>query len=136
MEKLRKRKNGGFIMVEVMMTLVIVMSLTLPLLSAAKMEHQRNIEKIRKREMYYTGLSAIRLMAMGIANDEYVYDEGLQELNLVFESGEERVEVPVQVQIRKEGDKIIVLAQGISLTLKQEDGQWVPEAYRFYSEDA
>ena len=123
-------------MVEVMMTLVIVMSLTLPLLSAAKMEHQRNIEKIRKREMYYTGLSAIRLMAMGIANDEYVYDEGVQELNLVFESGEERIEVPVQVQIRKEDDKIIVLAQGISLTLKQEDGQWVPEAYRFYSEDA
>lgn len=135
MEKVRK--NGGFIMVEVMIGVMLVLFFTCSLLSASKMEYQRNVETIRKREMYYTGLSAVRLMAMGIANDEYVYDEGIQEMNLVFESefGTEKVEVPIQLQIRKQDNKIIILAQGISLTLKWENSQWIPESYGFHLED-
>lgn len=135
MEKVRK--NGGFIMVEVMIAVMLVLFFTCSLLSASKMEYQRNVETIRKREMYYTGLSAVRLMAMGIANDEYVYDEGIQEMNLVFESefGTEKVEVPIQLQIRKQDNKIIILAQGISLTLKWENSQWIPESYGFHLED-
>ena len=141
LKKLQKDSNGGSVLVGVMMAMTVCLILLSSLLSVSRMEYRRALAGVQKREGYYASLAAVRLAAAGIISGEWEETEKTVDTELMFQSadGDKEVRIPVQIWCRMDGDTMFLTARtdrdgkedGISLTLRSEDGTWIPVRYAF-----
>ena len=141
LRRLQKDSNGGSVLVGVMMAMTVCLILLSSLLSVSRMEYRRALAGVQKREGYYASLAAVRLAAAGIISGEWEATEKTVDAELVFLStdGDKEVRIPVQIWCRMDGDTMFLTARtdrdgkedGISLTLRAEDGIWIPVRYAF-----
>lgn len=120
---MRKLKNEhGFVLLEVMTVMMIILLLTSALYGIVGMEHRRSIRKVREEEAYYAAMAAVRMMGKEVAKGEAeegaasdVLTEGMGKRTafLVFDSetGGEKTELPVTVWSERDGENLILAAE-------------------------
>ena len=139
---MKRRKNeDGFVMLEVLAVLMIVLLLISTLYGTVGMGYRRTLAKIDGEEAYYAALTAVRLMARevvkteaeeGTASCALTQGSGMNKKTTVieFESDEdgETIEVPVIVWSDCKGDELILGAESgtgaasrtVTMRLKKE----------------
>lgn len=145
---MRNEKEKGYIMFEVMILIMIFLMVSSALLASASSDHRRAVESVRKEEAYCAALSAVRVMAEEVMENEgesgtlseiFLSGRGMKKktTEIVFESDERtEVSIPVTVWTRKDGDEVIIYAKAaigeysetVSVTMKYSD-MWIPVMY-------
>lgn len=97
-----KKNSGGFVLLEVMTVMMIVLVLASALYGLAGAEYRRTMSQVQEDEAYYTALAAVRLMAQEVT--EHTEDENGTVCELTCENGMKR---------RK-----------MELLFEPEDGEW------------
>lgn len=83
-----KKNSGGFVLLEVMTVMMIVLVLASALYGLAGAEYRRIMGQVQEDEAYYTALAAVRLMAQEIK--EHTEDENGAVCELICENGMKR----------------------------------------------
>ena len=141
LKRLGKDSQSGFVLVEVMMGMTVILLLSSSLLSVSRMEYRRALMRVQRKETYYASLAAVRLAAAGVISGEWEGMEEMFDTELVFVSadGEKEIRFPVRIRCRDDGDTMLLSAwagigekeEGISLTLRSDGGTWIPVRYAF-----
>ena len=66
----RRKREDGFVMLEVMAILMIVLLLVSTLYGIAGMRYRRALAKIQEEEAYYTAIAAVRMMAKEVVEED------------------------------------------------------------------
>ena len=148
----RRKREDGFVMVEVMAVMMIVLLLVSTLYGIVGMGHRRTLSKIDEEEAYYAALTAVRLMEKevieteaeeGTASYVFVQGSGMRKKTtcMEFESDVdgEIIEIPVTVWTERNGDELILGAESgtgaasrtVTMRLKKEEenSRWIPVSY-------
>lgn len=114
------RNRNGFVMLETMLVIVILMTISSALLSTAFL-HDRNMKKRSERNRAYdAALCALRLMTEELTSEEtgpeteYIeagMDPVNTEVNAQPENGMEPVSFPVTVWSVRDGERLILYAE-------------------------
>ena len=141
LKRLGKDSQSGFVLVEVMMGMTVILLLSSSLMSVSRMEYRRALMRVQRKETYYASLAAVRLAAAGVISGEWEDMEEMFDTELVFVSadGEKEIRFPVQIRRIDDGDTMLLSAwagigekeEGISLTLQSDEGTWIPMWYAF-----
>ena len=137
----RRKREDGFVMLEVMAILMIVLLLVSTLYGIAGMRHRRALAKIQGEEAYYASIAAVRMMAKEVVEEggeegtvSYMLTKGngmrKKAVSIEFESdaGEEIIEIPVTVWSERNGEELILGAESgtgtasriVTMRLKRE----------------
>ena len=120
----RRKREDGFVMLEVMAILMIVLLLVSTLYGIAGMRYRRALAKIQEEEAYYTAIAAVRMMAKEVVEEDadegsiscmLTKGSGMRKKNtfIEFESDidGEIVEIPVTVWSERNGEELILGAE-------------------------
>lgn len=150
-----KKQSDGFVLLEVMTVLMIVLLLISTLYGMSGARYRKATERIQEDEAYYTALAAVRLMAREVmeytenGNDvfyELTDEDGMerQTTELLFEpddEGGETVVIPVTVWSIWENETLVLTAEAergkktcrvkfkIHLEIMDEEMSWIPMGY-------
>lgn len=151
MKRLSDRK--GFALLEVLVVMMIVLTLTSSLYSLAGMKQRNAIGKIQEDEAYYAAVSSVKLMAEEVINGtceegtaSYVLasGDGIGEIksNIIFQpdngdpSGE--IVIPVTLWSERSGDELLISAEAesgekrkiVTIQLLKTEEQWIVKDIR------
>lgn len=150
-----KKQSGGFVLLEVMTVLMIVLLLVSVLYRMSGTKYRKAMERVQKDEAYYTALAAVRLMAREVmehesgengVSKELTCETGMkrQVTELLFEPDEEDgdvVAMPVTVWSKWKNETLILAAEAecgkktcqVKLKLRMEtlddEECWIPLGY-------
>lgn len=134
--------RNGFVMLEVMAVIAILMAAAASMLVSASAMNRRAVRKIEKSEAYDAAVTAVQLMADAVMNggedgqfssEAPALENGLEkrETRLVAEpkDGSEAVAVPVVIWTERNGNMLILYAESavggqkeaVSLTLEARE---------------
>ena len=122
---MRRRKNtDGFVMLEVMTVMMIVLLLVSTLYGIAGMKHRRALVKMQEEEAYYAAIAAVRMMAKEVIEEEpeegtasYMLTKGsgmhkkTASIEFATESEGELIRIPVTVWSERQGEELILGAE-------------------------
>lgn len=150
-----KKNSGGFVLLEVMTVMMIVLVLASALYGLAGAEYRRTMRQVQEDEAYYTALAAVRLMAQEVT--EHTEDENGAVCELTCENGMKRRKTellfepedgewnessrPVTIWSKWDHETLVLAAEAetgkrtclVKLKLRleelEEEIRWVPIAY-------
>ena len=128
---MRMRRDDGFVMMQVLVLIMIILLFLTSLFSTAGFRHRAALLRIRKEEARYAAEAALQLMENEIANGNTEWIEnGLKrtETILKFESedGEVQMDVPITIWADYEDEELYLFAE-VEVGAKKERVQSVLE---------
>ena len=150
----RSGKDDGFAMLEVLVILMIITTLTATLYGAAGSSYRRTLSRVHEDEAYYAATAAVQLLAKEILSNDIDEETIAYELssgtgmkrkmtNLVFQPEDEgeEIRIPVCVWSECDGERLLLAAEvtcygikkQVTLQLKKKETEteerWVPVRY-------
>lgn len=128
---MRTRRDDGFVMIQVMVLIMVILLFLTSLFSASSFRHRIALMRIQKEEARCAAEAALKLMENEIANGNTEWIEsGLKktETTLEFESedGETRVWIPVVIWAEYEDEELYLFAEA-EIGMKKEQVHTVSE---------
>ena len=129
--KMRIRRDDGFVMIQVLALIMIILLFLTSLFSTSGFRHRLALLRIQKEEARYAAEAALQLMEKEIANGNTEWIEtGLKrtETILEFESedGEIQVAIPIMIWANYEDEELCLFAE-VEVGSKKERVQAVLE---------
>lgn len=128
---MRIRKDDGFVMMQVLALIMMILLFLTSLFSTSGFRHRAALLRIRKEEARYAAEAALQLMENEIANGNTEWIEGgleRTETILKFESedGEVQMDVPITIWADYEDEELYLFAE-VEVGAKKERVQSVLE---------
>ena len=126
-------KEDGFAMLEVLVILMIITTLTATLYGVAGSSYQRTLSRVHEDEAYYAAIATVQLLAKEVLSDdiaegsiayELISETGMKKrtTNLVFQSEDEEKEIRIPVCIWSEcdGERLLLAAEVTCYGIKKQ----------------